>query len=149
LYEFGFGLSYTIFELSDLIITTLGIGNISSTPSATNTTSPGGNPDLWSSLFKVTATVSNTGSVYGAAVPQLYISIPSTIGDGSPIQQLRGFDKLTLQPGEQKTVEFELARRDISVWDTVLQEWRVPRGEFDVKVGFSSRDARVSGSFNV
>jgi beta-glucosidase len=151
LYEFGFGLSYTTFELSDLSITKLTNETISSLPAAeaTNTTSPGGNANLWVSLFKVSVTVSNTGSVVGATVPQLYLTLPSTAGEGTPVNQLRGFDKVELAVNGSSTVEFELMRRDISYWDVVLQEWKIPSGEFQIQVGFSSRDLRVAGTFSV
>ncbi|KAK6607853.1 beta-glucosidase G 1 [Botrytis cinerea] len=150
LYEFGFGLSYTTFDLSSLSITPVSNDTLSATPApmAPNASIPGGNPDLWTPVYTVTASVSNTGNYSGAAVPQLYITIPEIEGSETPVKQLRGFEKIGLNAGENKTVTFELMRRDISFWDVELQEWRIPEGEFGVKVGFSSRDLRVEGSFN-
>lgn len=148
LYEFGFGLSYTTFSLSNLAITTL-FSNLTALPAAQamNVTAPGGNPELWETVYKVTATVSNTGKFVGAAVPQLYITLPASAGEGTPIKQLRGFEKLELAVNGSSTVEFDLMRRDISFWDVVAQEWRIPTGDFGVKVGFSSRDIKVEGTF--
>ncbi|KAG4033525.1 hypothetical protein MFRU_004g00330 [Monilinia fructicola] len=148
LYEFGFGLSYTTFNLTSLNISPLSNDTLSATPSPlpNNKTIPGGNPDLWTPVYSITTSVSNTGNFSGAAVPQLYITIPDTEG-GTPVKQLRGFEKVGLDAGETKEVKFELMRRDISIWDVVLQEWRIPEGEFVVKVGFSSRDLKVEGSF--
>ncbi|RDW82444.1 beta-glucosidase-9 [Coleophoma cylindrospora] len=149
LYEFGFGLSYTTFDLANISISKLANSTIASLPAATNVTAPGGKAELWDALYSVTVSVSNTGSLAGATVPQLYVTLPATAGEGTPVQQLRGFDKISLEAGETKTVTFELMRRDLSVWDTLVQEWRIPSGDFGVKVGFSSRDAKVQGTFTI
>lgn len=150
LYEFGFGLSYTEFSLSNLTITPLSNKTLTSTPAPmkSNASIPGGNPDLWTAVYTVKTSLTNTGDYSGAAVPQLYLTIPDEEGE-MPVKQLRGFDKVGLEVGEMKEVSFELMRRDISIWDVKLQEWRIPEGEFVVKVGFSSRDLRVQGKFDV
>ncbi|CAK4030678.1 glycoside hydrolase family 3 [Lecanosticta acicola] len=119
-YEFGFGLSYTTFSLGNASVSKVASGSISATP-ANLTVAPGGNPALWETLYNVTTTVTNIGSLSGATVPQLYIGMPSIDSqeeDTTPLRVLRGFDKVSLQPGESKTVTFELTRRDISYWDT-------------------------------
>ncbi|KAF5012112.1 hypothetical protein FDECE_1829 [Fusarium decemcellulare] len=145
-YEFGYGLSYTTFSLSDVsLVKQPQSGKLSPFPAATNrTTVPtGGNPNLWDELFTVSATVSNTGSAAGAAVPQLYVSLPqSDVPDGTPARVLRGFDKLWIEPGEENSAEFVLTRRDISFWDVEAQNWRIPEGEIELQVGFSSRDIK-------
>ncbi|OJD28861.1 beta-glucosidase g [Diplodia corticola] len=150
-YEFGFGLSYTTFNLSSLSITPASDNaSVAGAPATTAAATPGGNPALWDTLYTVTATVANTGALAGAAVPQLYVELPAaTAGEGTPVKQLRGFDKVELAAGESKEVSFALMRRDVSVWDVVLQEWSVPEGEFGVVVGFSSRDLVLRGSFTV
>ena len=86
------------------------------------------------SLLNITVTITNTGGVAGYEIAQLYLSIPD-----SPIRQLRGFEKVWLEVGEAKRVCFKVARRDVSVWDTFAQQWRVSRGVFGVEVGASSR----------
>ncbi|PSS00679.1 beta-glucosidase-related glycosidase [Coniella lustricola] len=141
-YEFGFGLSYTTFELANIASEALG-ANFTSAPPA-EAILPGGNPALWESLYNVTVSVSNTGALSGAAVPQLYITFPDSAPAGTPPKQLRGFDKITLSPNETQTVSFELMRRDISYWDIISQEWLIPSGDIGISVGFSSRDLRVS-----
>lgn len=141
-YEFGFGLSYTTFELADISVEAIG-GDVSAAPAAQDIL-PGGNPALWETLYNVTVSVSNTGAVDGAAVPQLYITFPSSTPAGTPPNQLRGFDKIMLAAGETQTSSFELMRRDISYWDVVAQEWLIPSGEFTINVGFSSRDFKVA-----
>lgn len=140
-YEFGFGLSYTTFELADITAEAL-CTDITARPEVLPT-QPGGNPALWDALYNVTVSVSNTGSVDGSAVPQLYITLPSSAPEGTPVRQLRGFEKVALTAGETQTVGFELMRRDISYWDIVAQDWVIPAGEFTISVGFSSRDLRV------
>lgn len=66
--------------------------------------------------------VFNTGSLAGAAVPQLYLTLPAAVGDGTPVKQLRGFEKIDLAVNGTSAVEFELMRQDISYWDVLLQE---------------------------
>ena len=72
-FEFGFGLSYTMFNATSLLISLAANTTLTQYP-ANNTIQPGGNPDLYTVLATVSVTVSNTGDVYGAAVPQLYVS---------------------------------------------------------------------------
>ena len=146
-YEFGFGLSYTTFSLGGLTVTKLST-NVSPLPATVNGPNPpGGNPDLYTPLLSATVTVTNTGAVAGAAVPQLYIVPPqSSVPSGTPPQALRGFEKVYLPPSGTASVSFEVTRRDVSYWDVAAQQWRVPRGEIGVRVGFSSRDQPVERS---
>ncbi|KAF2146981.1 glycoside hydrolase family 3 protein [Aplosporella prunicola CBS 121167] len=148
-FPFGHGLSYTSFELADLAITPVSNASAAGLPKAVAKAAPGGNPALWDTLYTATATVTNSGDLPGAAVPQLYVRLPAAAGEGTPLRQLRGFEKVPLEKGEQKQVRFELMRRDLSVWDVVAQEWRVPEGEFVVSVGFSSRDFRDEKTFTI
>ncbi|KAL4762795.1 beta-glucosidase [Aspergillus foveolatus] len=142
-YEFGFGLSYTSFNYSTLST------SISTTPGpTTGETSVGGPSDLFAPIGTVSAYVANTGHVAGAEVVQLYIGYPDS-APSTPPKQLRGFDKLHLVPGESDIATFELTRRDISYWDVGLQKWVVASGTFEVFVGASSRDIRLTGSFTV
>lgn len=108
----------------------------------------GGNPDLWEVYVTVAVEVANTGHVAGAAVPQLYLSYPEQ-GEGGvdfPVRVLRGFDKLFLKPGERRTVEFGVTRRDLSYWDVERQNWvMVVEGEYRFGVGESSRHVAVEG----
>ncbi|KND93877.1 Beta-glucosidase cel3A [Tolypocladium ophioglossoides CBS 100239] len=134
-YEFGFGLSYTTFDYSALSLA----------PEAGLCASAGnGTADLWATLARVEATVTNSGAVAGDEVAQLYLGIPD-----SPPKQLRGFEKVPLRPGESATVRFELTRRDLSVWDVTGQRWVVQAGTYPVYVGASSRDVRLTGTLVV
>ncbi|KAI9367460.1 putative beta-glucosidase G [Aspergillus egyptiacus] len=150
-YEFGFGLSYTTFNISDIRTTRLAAAAtpITAIPES-QPIQPGGNPALWEELYRVTVQVSNSGDVEGAAVPQLYVTFPErSTPAGTPPRQLRGFDKVRLAPGESREVGFGLMRRDLSYWDVGVQDWVIPEGEFVVHVGFSSRDLVEEVAFTV
>lgn len=107
-WPFGFGLSYTSFAYSDLKVE----GDT------------------------VTAVVTNTGSMPGAEVAQLYVAPPQD-GLYRPLRELKGFDKVFLEPGESKTVSFALNDRSFAVW---ADGWQVPAGEYTVLVGPSSAE---------
>ncbi|RYP50195.1 hypothetical protein DL769_010986 [Monosporascus sp. CRB-8-3] len=103
---------------------------------------PGGNTGLYETVFTVTAPVENTGSLKGTEIPQLYLSLG---GPDKPKVVLRGFEEVSLGPGEVKTVTFKLTRRDTSNWDIVSQDCVVTPHKKMVHVGASSRDFRLEG----
>jgi len=105
--------------------------------------SAGGNRQLYDTVYTVTATVKNTGTIKGVEIPQLYISLG---GPEDPITALRGFDDLILSPGETGTFEVKLTRRDISNWDTASQNWVVSSFPKTVFVGSSSRNLPLKGA---
>lgn len=140
-YEFGFGLSYTTFELAGgLAVEAVDQDAVINSRPEELGTQPGGNPALWEVIYTVETTVRNTGDVRGSAVPQLYLHFPSSTPEGTPPQQLRGFEKIELAAGQRAQVKFELMRRDLSYWDIISQQWLIPEGEFVLSAGFSSRD---------
>ncbi|KAK5130730.1 hypothetical protein LTR08_001717 [Meristemomyces frigidus] len=148
LYEFGYGLSYTTFAMGNVSVSQLAGASVSARPS-NKTIVPGGNPALWDILYSVSASISNTGSVAGATVPQLYLGLPQPANqDITPVKVLRGFEKVMLQPGESQTITFDLTRRDISYWDIVLQDWVIGTSSIGVMAGFSSRDIKSTTSFS-
>jgi len=102
---------------------------------------PGGNTGLWDVMYTVTAQITNTGKVAGDEIPQLYLSLG---GSDNPSLVLRGFDRLSLKPGETKQFKVELTRRDLSNWDTVAQDWVVNSNPKKVFVGRSSRKLELS-----
>ncbi|KAK7741991.1 beta-glucosidase [Cytospora paraplurivora] len=105
-------------------------------PPAGGRSTPGGNPQLYDVLYTVTADITNTGSLAGDEVPQLYVSLG---GPGDPPVQLRGFDRISIEPGETATFTAELTRRDLSNWDVVSQDWVISSHPKTVYVGRSSR----------
>lgn len=147
-YEFGYGLSYTTFNMTGFYVGPKDDDapvRVTARPPPLETV-PGGNPALWETLYVTEVTVSNTGDVDGSAVPQLYVSFPDSAPEGTPLRQLRGFEKVPLAPGEAKTVSFDLMRRDLSYWNVVEQDWIIPRGEFTLSIGWSSRDLVASAT---
>ncbi|KAK9651161.1 hypothetical protein V6Z96_004343 [Aspergillus fumigatus] len=105
----------------------------------------GGNPALFDVAFAVSVTVTNTGSRPGRAVAQLYVELPDSLGE-TPSRQLRQFAKTkTLAPGTSETLTMEITRKDISVWDVVVQDWKAPvRGEgVKIWLGESVLDMRA------
>ncbi|KAL2826889.1 glycosyl hydrolase family 3 N terminal domain-containing protein [Aspergillus cavernicola] len=103
----------------------------------------GGNPRLYDELFRITATIRNTGSVYGSEVPQLYVSLG---GPNEPKVVLRGFDKLDLQAGEERVWSATLTRRDLSNWDVEQDDWVITPYPKRVFVGSSSRKLSLKAS---
>ncbi|KAE9367912.1 glycoside hydrolase family 3 protein [Stipitochalara longipes BDJ] len=147
-YEFGYGLSNTTFELLKFSVSKSSNATIATTPAA-QATAPGGNPALWDALYNATFSIANTGSVMRAQVPQLYIGFPISTPPGTPPQQLRGFEKVSLAPNGSAEVSLPLLRRDLSYWDVVTQGWIIPAGEFALSIGFSSRDLKMTTSLTV
>lgn len=115
----------------------------------------GGNPDLWTPAVKLQATVSNTGDVVGDAVVQLYVSMPQDVKSASgkhvdmPVRVLRRFDKFRIHSGKQTMMLFEVSRKDLSYWDVERQNWVLPKGKFEVCLGFSSRDLPACDTFEL
>ncbi|KAK9469494.1 glycosyl hydrolase family 3 N terminal domain-containing protein [Lipomyces arxii] len=107
----------------------------------------GGNPALWDVLVQIQAKVTNTGSVGGAEVVQLYVSYPEVEGVEFPVRAFRGFEKVGLSPGESATVNFDLMRRDLSYFDSVSRNYLLPRGKYTYWIGNSSRNVVDAGSF--
>ncbi|MFN7992626.1 MAG: glycoside hydrolase family 3 C-terminal domain-containing protein [Bryobacteraceae bacterium] len=127
LYDFGYGLSYTKFEYTNLRINP-------------KITGPQGE-------VRVSLDVSNSGARAGEEVVQLYLRDEiATVS--RPVKELRGFEKVALRPGESKSVQFTLNRHDLIILDRNLDETVEP-GVFQVMVGHSSGDIRQTGEFEL
>lgn len=107
---------------------------------------PGGNPHLYDVMYTVSATIMNTGKVPGDEVPQLYLSLG---GPDDPKVVLRGFERLSIQPGMKATFTADLTRRDLSNWDTNQQNWVVTSCPKTVYVGSSSRKLILSAPLSM
>ena len=111
--------------------------------------------DAGASAANVTCTVKNTGSVAGAEIAQLYITFPPSAGE--PPRQLKSFAKIALQPGESVQVTLSLAKRDLAVWaggdaggaHGDVGGWALVPGKFEINVGASSCDLRLSAAMVV
>jgi beta-glucosidase len=117
LYPFGYGLSYTTFKFANIRLTKTSIG-----AGDTN---------------EATVDVTNTGSVPGDVVGQVYIH--QRYGSASrPVRQLKGFQRVALQPGETRTLKFSLGKDELEFWSPQTKRWAVEPSEFDVWAGEDS-----------
>jgi len=141
-YEFGYGLSYTTFSYADTVRVS---GNATALASAyaTGAVTVGGRADLWDVVATVSSSLSNNGTLVGAEVAQLYVTFPDAAGE--PVRQLRGFQKVMVQPGATVDLSFSLRRKDISVWDVPTQNWKIESGTYTFYIAASSRDLKASG----
>jgi beta-glucosidase len=228
-YEFGYGLSYTTFQLSSLMIVSKGAKTPLPAPRPSGVTPPsypttlpdpksalfppgfkklekyiypyiastddiepsemvtsqlqsplseaggaqGGNPDLYTTVLSVSATLTNSGPVDGDSVVQLYVHLPQGYSDPEtgeavdfPVKVLRAFEKVHVSApsqgedpdgktsehgiggGNRKVVRFDLTRKDVSYWDVKRQNWVMPTSQdIGISVGFSSRDLPLYGSY--
>lgn len=127
LWEFGYGLSYTTYDYSNLKITP-------------DRTGPYGE-------VIISCDVMNSGKVKGKEVVQLYIrDVKTTIT--RPVKELKGFDKVILEPGEKKTVEFVLNHESLGYYNRHM-DFVVEPGTFEVMIGSSSQDIRLDGEFEI
>ena len=124
-YEFGYGLSYTTFEYSNLKISSL----------------------KFKKGITVSVDVKNTGDIAGKEVVQLYLSAPAGNLD-KPVEELKGFAKTALlEPGEVQTLTFELTPRSLASFDPALSSWVAAAGDYTVMIGASSKDIKQTGTF--
>jgi beta-glucosidase len=117
LYPFGYGLSYTTFSITNLKVSASQVKI--------------GKP------VTVSVEVTNTGPVAGDEVVQLYIHQKAGT-DSRPMRELKGFERITLQPGETKLVTFHLGRDELSYWSTNANRWIQDAANFDIWVGADS-----------
>ncbi|CAF9909174.1 MAG: hypothetical protein HETSPECPRED_008865 [Heterodermia speciosa] len=106
---------------------------------------PGGNPQLYDVLYQVDASITNTGSVTGEEVAQLYISLG---GPYDPKVVLRGFQRLSIQPNMTANFHVDITRRDISNWDTATQNWVISNYTKTIYVGSSSRKLLLNSTLS-
>lgn len=127
LFPFGYGLSYTTFKFSNLHVPT---------------TAQSGQD------VPVSFDVTNTGSMKGAEVAQLYVSDPSATVN-RPERELKGFEKVRLDPGQTRHVTLELNARSFSYWDEATHNWKTDPGRFVIRVGDSSEDTPLTANLTL
>ena len=115
-FPFGFGLSYSTFEISDVCVEKTG-------PNA----------------VRVDLTVTNTSGIDGAETVQVYVA-PCASKVGRPSHELKSFAKVFLKAGESQEISLDLDERDFAYWSTAMNEWHVEAGTYGIEVGTSSRD---------
>ncbi len=128
LFPFGYGLSYTEFAYDHLSLDKKVIQDTEN--------------------IIVSVNVTNTGKVAGKEVVQLYVS-PTVSDILRPVIELRGFDKIELEPGETKTVAFTLDKRAFAYWNTILHDWHVIGGEYTIYIGKSVKELVLTTSVEV
>jgi len=122
LYPFGFGLSYADFQYSDLKIT----------------------PARFQEKDSVTVTfnLKNVGNMKGMEAAQLYVQdVESSVS--RPNKELKGFKKINLEPGENKTIQIKLGKKDFSFWNPQTKSWFAENGKFIIQIGSSSQDIKL------
>lgn len=123
-FPFGHGLSYTSFGYSGLALSADETG------------------------ITARITVTNTGDRAGREVVQAYVAVPGSAAVRA-VRELKGFTSAYLEPGESKDVSIRIRREDLAYWETRVEAWLVEGGEYQVAVGASSRDLRITGSITV
>lgn len=126
-FSFGHGLSYSTFSYSHVKLSTKNLSG--------------------DGTLIVTAKVTNTSKIAGAEIVQLYLNDKQSSVE-RPIKELKGFEKVFLQPGESKTVNIKLTKRDLSFWDIKTNDWLAESGEFQVMLGAAVDDIRLVESFS-
>ena len=120
LYPFGYGLSYTSFEYSNLVIS-----------------------EIDDCIYRCAFSIKNTGKVDGSEVAQCYVGIDSA-NLNEPIKALQGFDKVFIESGQEKTIEIILNKRNFAQWDTSTKNWKIKTGNYEISIGASVDDIRLS-----
>ncbi|MFD4422313.1 glycoside hydrolase family 3 C-terminal domain-containing protein [Agromyces sp. NPDC058484] len=124
-YPFGYGMSYTTFDISGASASVDADGDV-----------------------VVTVSVTNTGQIAGREVVQAYISLPGSSVQRPP-RELKSFQSVALEPGETKEITLTLRRGELAYWDIRVERWIVESGTYTVEVGASSRDLRTSATVQV
>jgi beta-glucosidase len=136
LFPFGYGLSYTSFEYSDLKLNVLGSEKVENIPGDRLHM-------IDTDQLQVSMKVKNTGNRFGKEIVQLYV-MDKEASVNRPPKELKGFAKVALNPGEEKTVTFTLDKRAFAYYCTELGDWYAESGTFELLVGSSSRDILLS-----
>lgn len=122
LFPFGYGLSYTTFEYTNISVDKKEFKD--------------------DETLEVSVMVKNTGKVAGKEIVQLYVKdLESTVI--RPEKELRAFEKVELHPGEEKKISFTLDKRAFAYYNVQMKDWHVESGEFEILIGSSSRDIRL------
>jgi beta-glucosidase len=121
LFPFGFGMSYTTFDYKNVRLSQSEL-----TPSGS---------------VQAKVDVTNTGKLAGAEIVELYIHDPNPKID-KPVRELKGFSRVSLDPGQTKSVVISISPRDLAYFDVSGRQWKADAGRYDVEIGASSRDIR-------
>ena len=126
LFPFGYGLSYTSFEYSDLKIEDPEV-------------------DILDKPLTISFNITNTGKVFGKEIAEVYVADKESTAY-RPVKELKGFEKVALEAGETKRVTITLDKRAFAFWNSNEGAWQVESGDFDILVGASSADIRLKAT---
>ena len=126
LFPFGYGLSYTDFTYENIKLNSKKL--------------------MKDRLLEISMNLSNTGSVVGSEVVQLYISAPISSVD-RPLKELKGFKKVRLEPRERVSMKFQIKPEDLAYFDESSSNWKIENGKYKVLIGSSSRDIHLESEF--
>jgi beta-glucosidase len=130
-YQFGYGLSYTNFEYANLSLGSAVTDDIKK--------------------IQVSFDISNTGDRAGVDIAQIYLGLPESVS--APLKRLAGWARVSLKPGEKQLVSVILdpdsAERPLSYWNVDTQAWEISEGEYQIFLGASSRDIRLTATFKI
>ena len=127
-FPFGYGLSYTSFSYDNLQIEHSEITD--------------------HDTVTVSVDVTNTGNMEGKEIVQLYVS-DLTCAARRPVRELKGYEKVSLAPGERKTIHFTLDYRSFAWYNETIMDWYAASGDYQILIGASSRDLRLSGNVHM
>lgn len=127
-FPFGYGLSYTSFSYDNLQIEHSEITD--------------------HDTVTVSVDVTNTGNMEGKEIVQLYVS-DLTCAARRPVRELKGYEKVSLAPGERKTIHFTLDYRSFAWYNETIKDWYAASGDYQILIGASSRDLRLSGNVHM
>jgi beta-glucosidase len=128
LFPFGFGMSYTTFDYKNVRL-------------SQQTLSPGGS-------VQASIDVTNTGTRPGSEIVELYVHDPNPQID-KPVRELKGFAKVSLEPGQTKTVIVPITPRDLAYFDVAGKQWKADAGLYEIQIGASSRDIRGTANLRL
>lgn len=134
-YHFGHGLSYTSFDYNNL--------NIHQHLISDNL-----DQNISETIAEVSFTITNTGSRAGSEIAQLYITAEDS-QVRRPVKELKGFDKIDLNPGQSKEISFEISASDLAYYEPEITGWLIEPGNYQVLVGSSSSDIRLNAEINI
>lgn len=126
LYPFGYGLSYTQFNYTNLVM----------------------NEDIQGGVIDFSFDLENIGNYDGEEVAQLYIKFPDSVKE-KPIKQLKGFDRVFLKRNQKKTIHLTLKLKDVRLWDVDAAKFITPKGKYEIFIGPSSDKVELKAGFEL
>ena len=139
---FGHGLSYSSFQYSNLQV----LRQSDNPVEEIGESEPAGTEEV---TFEISVSVENTGEMTGKEIVQVYVAPKEESEYARPVHQLKAFAKVALESGEKKNVKCSLSRQDFAVFDVNVKDFVVVPGKYEIQVGSSARDIRLTTIIDV